>query len=130
VDLLLVLDDERLLVFVLLVFGTHTMLWWVRLWLDKRRGIIHGPGRPRSRHDDGHGGSATGSRAAAGVPLDSAQRGRGPYIWRFNLFHRWTHAFAMISFYVLILTGCRCASRARRSPSRSSGSGAASRAPG
>jgi hypothetical protein len=42
----------------------------------------------------------------AEVPLDSAQRGRGPYIWRFNLFHRWiTHAFAMISFYVLILTG-------------------------
>ena len=39
------------------------------------------------------------------VPLDSAQRGRGPYIWRFNLFHRWIHAFAMISFYVLVLTG-------------------------
>jgi hypothetical protein len=34
-----------LLVFVLLVFGTHTILWWVRLWLDKRRGIIHGPGQ-------------------------------------------------------------------------------------
>jgi cytochrome b subunit of formate dehydrogenase len=40
-----------------------------------------------------------------GVPLDSAQRGHGPYIWRFNLFHRWTHAFAMTSFYVLVLTG-------------------------
>jgi cytochrome b subunit of formate dehydrogenase len=39
------------------------------------------------------------------IPLDSAQRGKGPYIWRFNLFHRITHAFAMISFYVLILTG-------------------------
>jgi cytochrome b subunit of formate dehydrogenase len=39
------------------------------------------------------------------IPLDSAQRGRGPYIWRFNLFHRITHAFAIISFYVLILTG-------------------------
>ncbi len=37
--------------------------------------------------------------------LDSAQRGRGPYFWRFNLFHRWIHAIAMISFYVLILTG-------------------------
>jgi hypothetical protein len=26
------------------------------------------------------------------IPLDSAQRGRGPYVWRFNLFHRWIHA--------------------------------------
>jgi hypothetical protein len=33
-----------LLIFVLAVFGTHTILWWIRLWLDKRRGIIHGPG--------------------------------------------------------------------------------------
>jgi cytochrome b subunit of formate dehydrogenase len=39
------------------------------------------------------------------VPLDTAQRGRGPYIWRFNLFHRLTHATAMLSFYVLVLTG-------------------------
>jgi hypothetical protein len=37
-----------LLIFVLLVFGAHTILWWIRLWLDKRRGIIHGPG-----HGDG-----------------------------------------------------------------------------
>jgi cytochrome b subunit of formate dehydrogenase len=40
-----------------------------------------------------------------GVPLDAAQRGHGPYVWRFNLFHRWTHFFAMLSFYTLILTG-------------------------
>jgi hypothetical protein len=33
-----------LLVFVLLVFGAHTLLWWLRLWLDQRRGILHGPG--------------------------------------------------------------------------------------
>jgi hypothetical protein len=33
-----------LLAFVLLVFGGHTVLWWWRLWLDKRRGIIHGIG--------------------------------------------------------------------------------------
>jgi cytochrome b subunit of formate dehydrogenase len=39
------------------------------------------------------------------VPLDAAQRGAGPFVWRFSLFHRWTHAFAMLSFYVLILTG-------------------------
>jgi cytochrome b subunit of formate dehydrogenase len=50
---------------------------------------------PRAAHG-GHEGP---------VPLDSAQRGGGPYIWRFNLFHRWIHAFAMISFYILVLTG-------------------------
>jgi hypothetical protein len=40
-----------LLVFVLIVFGGHTLLWWLRLWLDKRRGIIHGIGV----HGHGHG---------------------------------------------------------------------------
>lgn len=39
------------------------------------------------------------------TPLDAAQRGHGPYVWRFNLFHRFMHAFAIISFYVLVLTG-------------------------
>jgi len=42
---------------------------------------------------------------AQSLPLDSAQRGRGPYVWRFNRFHRWTHFFAMLSFYTLVLTG-------------------------
>jgi cytochrome b subunit of formate dehydrogenase len=46
-----------------------------------------------------------GFRGPLEVPLDSAQRGRGPYVWRFRLFHRFIHAFAIISFYVLILTG-------------------------
>lgn len=33
-----------LLVFVLTVFGLHTLLWWIRLRIDRRRGIHHGPG--------------------------------------------------------------------------------------
>lgn len=33
---------NSLLVFVLLVFGAHTLLWWVRIEIDKRRGIGHG----------------------------------------------------------------------------------------
>lgn len=37
--------------------------------------------------------------------LDSAQRGRGPYIWRFSLYHRVTHAAVMISFFLLAATG-------------------------
>jgi hypothetical protein len=44
-----------LLIFVLLVFGAHTVLWWVRLALDKRRGIIHGPGMHGHGQDHEHG---------------------------------------------------------------------------
>lgn len=31
-----------LLVFVLVVFGAHTVLWWIRILLDRRRGHGHG----------------------------------------------------------------------------------------
>src|SRR5574339_695005 len=39
------------------------------------------------------------------TPLDSAQRGSGPFIWRFSLYHRVTHAAVMISFFLLAATG-------------------------
>lgn len=39
------------------------------------------------------------------VPLDAAQRGQGPYVMRFGRVHRWTHLLAIVSFYVLALTG-------------------------
>lgn len=39
------------------------------------------------------------------VPLDSAQRGRGPFIWRFSLYHRVTHGALMVSFFLLAATG-------------------------
>ena len=44
-------------------------------------------------------------RVPALVPLDTAQRGRGPYVWRFTLLHRLVHAVALSTFYVLVLTG-------------------------
>ena len=43
--------------------------------------------------------------APALYPIDAAQRGRGPYIWRFGTFYRVMHAFAILSFYTLVLTG-------------------------
>lgn len=43
--------------------------------------------------------------AAGGTPLDSAQRGTGPYVWRFNIFHRVTHGVVIVSFLLLVLTG-------------------------
>ncbi len=39
------------------------------------------------------------------VPMDSAQRGDGPFVWRFLLWHRLAHALAILTFYTLVLTG-------------------------
>ena len=39
------------------------------------------------------------------LPLDTAQRGGGPFIWRFTLLHRLMHLLAMLTFYTLVLTG-------------------------
>jgi len=41
----------------------------------------------------------------SGLQLDSAQRGNGPFVWRFSLFHRLTHATVIVSFFLLVLTG-------------------------
>ena len=49
--------------------------------------------------------SATQRVPEEGVPLDAAQRGEGPFVWRFSTADRVTHAFAILSFYTLILTG-------------------------
>src|SRR5512144_1466217 len=43
--------------------------------------------------------------AATPVPMDAAQRGEGPFVWRFNLYHRVTHATVMVSFFTLVATG-------------------------
>ena len=37
--------------------------------------------------------------------LDSAQRGDGPYVWRFNTYHRVVHGVVIVSFFLLTLTG-------------------------
>jgi cytochrome b subunit of formate dehydrogenase len=39
------------------------------------------------------------------VPMDSAQRGKGPFVWRFLLWHRLAHLLAILTFYTLVLTG-------------------------
>lgn len=41
----------------------------------------------------------------APLALDSAQRGEGPYIWRFSLYHRITHGTVIVSFFLLVITG-------------------------
>jgi cytochrome b subunit of formate dehydrogenase len=37
--------------------------------------------------------------------MDAAQRGDGPFVWRFPLFHRVTHGTVIVSFFLLVVTG-------------------------
>ena len=99
---------NSLLIGTLVVFGLHTVLWWIRTTHRQRRGVDTAA-RPRGRSavsDTGararqHGSHGHGCGRSAGL----GAAGPGPFIWRFNTFHRWTHAFAILSFYTLILTG-------------------------
>ena len=40
-----------------------------------------------------------------GVALDAAERGRGPYLWRFTVAQRLLHAGLMVAFFALAFTG-------------------------
>ncbi len=42
---------------------------------------------------------------ADSVPMDAAQRGNGPFIWRFLTWHRVAHGVVVLTFYTLVLTG-------------------------
>ncbi|HSW29958.1 MAG TPA: hypothetical protein VLH75_10795 [Longimicrobiales bacterium] len=39
------------------------------------------------------------------LAMDAAQRGEGPFVWRFSLYHRLTHATLIVSFFILVITG-------------------------
>jgi hypothetical protein len=41
---------NTLLIGTLGVFGLHTVLWWVKLYRDKKKGILHGPHHHHSQH--------------------------------------------------------------------------------
>lgn len=82
-----------LIFFTFAVFGLHTVLWLLRStqlrWQEaQRRKALGLPPRPKER-----------------TPLDSADRGHGPYVWRFRLIHRIIHGISVVSFFVLIITG-------------------------
>jgi hypothetical protein len=50
---------NSLLIGTLTVFGLHTLAWWIRIIVDRRRGIEHGPGQGHGhRHGSGGEGSA------------------------------------------------------------------------
>ena len=81
----------------MLVWGAHTLLWYRRTSLDRRR-------RAEAAKAAGGAGEA-GAQAAGPTPLDSALRGGGPYVWRFNLTFRVIHALIIATFFVLVVTG-------------------------
>lgn len=69
----------------MIVWGAHTLLWYRRTMVDRRR-------RPVASHP-------------APKPLDAALRGGGPFVWRFNLVFRMVHAMVVITFFLLVITG-------------------------
>jgi cytochrome b subunit of formate dehydrogenase len=77
----------------MVVWGTHTLLWYRRTLLDRRRRRA--------------AGAAPGPHEAAGAatPMDAALRGTGPFVWRFNLLFRVVHALIVATFFVLVITG-------------------------
>jgi hypothetical protein len=61
------------------VFGMHTLLWWVRLIIDKRRGIVHGPGAHggHGSHEPADGGAeGAGHRSSADGPRNESTDNR------------------------------------------------------
>jgi cytochrome b subunit of formate dehydrogenase len=75
------------------VFGLHTALWLTRTLVErmhqKRWRRQQGLPEPPKRR----------------LALDSADRGKGPYVWRFTLMQRLAHAFTVIAFFALTITG-------------------------
>lgn len=66
------------------VWGAHTVLWYRRTWIERK---LH-------PHRD-----------AGPVPLDAAQRGRGPFVWRFGVTFRVLHGLIVATFFALVITG-------------------------
>jgi DNA-binding NtrC family response regulator/cytochrome b subunit of formate dehydrogenase len=77
---------------VFTVFGLHTVFWLKRLlelkWQERQLRIRLGLPKERKH-----------------VPLDSSDRGEGPYVWRFRLVNRLLHGVSVVSFFALIITG-------------------------
>jgi hypothetical protein len=46
---------NSLLIGTLTVFGLHTLAWWIRIMIDRRRGIVHGPGHGHGQTGEGRG---------------------------------------------------------------------------
>jgi cytochrome b subunit of formate dehydrogenase len=76
----------------MVVWGTHTLLWYRRILRDRRQRRREHPALARR-----------GARRE--TPMDAALRGGGPFVWRFNLIFRVIHAMIVATFFVLVITG-------------------------
>jgi len=85
----------------MVVWGAHTLLWYRRTSIDRRRAA--GAGAEMAVAAGGAGEDE--HRAAGPTPLDAALRGGGPHVWRFNLYFRVIHALIIATFFVLVITG-------------------------
>jgi cytochrome b subunit of formate dehydrogenase len=87
----------------MIVWGAHTLLWYRRTSIERRRRAadVAGAGMAVAA-----GGTEESAHETAGpTPLDSALRGGGPHVWRFNLYFRVIHALIIATFFVLVVTG-------------------------
>jgi len=87
----------------MVVWGTHTLLWYRRTSIDNRRRAVAAAGAGMAVEI---GETEEATHGAPGpTPLDSALRGGGPVVWRFNLYFRVIHALIVATFFVLVITG-------------------------
>jgi len=86
----------------MVVWGAHTLLWYRRTSIERKRRVVHGAGSAMTAAADD---DPETNGAAGPTPLDSALRGGGPYVWRFNLYFRAIHALIIATFFVLVVTG-------------------------
>jgi cytochrome b subunit of formate dehydrogenase len=88
----------------MVVWGAHTLLWYRRTSIDRRRREAQA-GAEMAVAAGGAGEEAHGSPGVGPTPMDAALRGGGPVVWRFNLYFRVIHALIIATFFVLVVTG-------------------------
>jgi len=86
----------------MVVWGAHTLLWYRRTSIDRRRRAVSGAGAEMAVADEAGERSL---EAGGSTPMDAALRGGGPHVWRFNLTFRVIHALIIATFFVLVVTG-------------------------
>lgn len=83
----------------MVVWGAHTLLWYRRTSIERSRRAVAGAGAAMAVAEE------SPPETSGPTPLDSALRGGGPMVWRFNLYFRVIHALIIATFFVLVVTG-------------------------
>jgi cytochrome b subunit of formate dehydrogenase len=94
-----------LLVSVWSFFTIHSILWFIRLKIEIRRRRKAQGGRARRRMRLRLGNRSWPLPWPAEKKLSAADRGSGPYVWRFSGLERILHLMVIVSFFGLVITG-------------------------